>query len=190
MIHDHQTVKELAIIVLLFSFLAVGGYFDRVSKFSIVMMSSSIFFAIVAASMRVVAGLGSFAFFSDQAQWSVVIGLVCVIMAMGLSCYDKKLKYDADMAMKKKLSEMVLMASQTKRRNASTSRTISTPSTQSTGEAASEDSIEDMPKSCHNIHYYENVPTTDATMPEVHDDAVRSFHQTEEYNERHSIYTV
>jgi hypothetical protein len=65
---------------------------DRLAKFSIVSMTSTMFFAAVDSNMKVVAGIGSFLFFRDDVYWPQILGFILIFIALIIMYIDKKQK--------------------------------------------------------------------------------------------------
>ena len=84
-----------AILVALSFSLAVSKQIDRLSKFSIVQGSSTIFFGGVDACMKMVAGVGAFVFFGEEVAWPQILSFLLVGLSVLLLFYDKKLKMKA-----------------------------------------------------------------------------------------------
>ena len=67
----------------LLTFLCIGisisKLIDRVCKFSLVITTSTMFFASVDCAMKVVAGFGSIIFFNDGLSWTEIVGFVLII---------------------------------------------------------------------------------------------------------------
>ena len=87
-----------AIITLLCIALTAAKHTDRLSKFFIVSHASTMFFAFVDSNMKIVAGIGTFIFFSETVYWTDVVGFICIFISLLIACYEKKLKYEADKA--------------------------------------------------------------------------------------------
>lgn len=69
--------------------ISLSKYADRLCKFSIVHSASTLFFAVVDANMKVVAGLGSFLFFDEKIYWPQLLGFAFVVGSMVLSIFNK-----------------------------------------------------------------------------------------------------
>jgi hypothetical protein len=68
---------------------------DRLAKFTIVSMTSTMFFAAVDSNMKVVAGIGSFLFFREDVYWPQVLGFIFIFFALIVMFIDKKQKIEA-----------------------------------------------------------------------------------------------
>jgi drug/metabolite transporter (DMT)-like permease len=91
-------------IALLCLSVTVSKHADRLCKFSIVSMTSTMFFAAVDANMKVVAGIGSFLFFSDNVHWPQILGFVFIFFALIVMYLDKKHRTVAAMDKKVRMS--------------------------------------------------------------------------------------
>ena len=71
--------------------IALSKYADRLCKFSIVHAASTLFYAVVDANMKVVAGIGSFIFFNEKIFWPQILGFVMIVGSMAVSILNKYL---------------------------------------------------------------------------------------------------
>lgn len=78
-------------IVVLCVGVALSKYADRLCKFSIVHAASTLFYAVVDANMKVVAGLGSFFFFNEKIYWPQLLGFSLIVCSMLVSIMNKYL---------------------------------------------------------------------------------------------------
>lgn len=56
------------------------------------------FYAVIDSNMKIIAGIGTFVLFNENIYWPQVVGFVCIFISLCITCYDKKLKYDAEQA--------------------------------------------------------------------------------------------
>jgi drug/metabolite transporter (DMT)-like permease len=94
----HRTPSATAVITLLCVTITLAKHADRLSKFSIVSQASTMFYAIVDSNMKIIAGIGAIFLFSDTVSWPQDIGYACIFFSLLFTCYDKKVKYDLEMA--------------------------------------------------------------------------------------------
>ena len=66
---------------------------DRLCKFSIVSQANTMFFAAVDSNMKVIAGIGTFIFFSETVYWTHIVGFILIFISLVLMVMDKRNKY-------------------------------------------------------------------------------------------------
>lgn len=82
---------DTACVALLCVGIALSKYADRLCKFGIVHAASTLFFAVIDANMKVVAGLGSIFFFHEKVYWPQFLGFALIVLSMVLSVLNKHL---------------------------------------------------------------------------------------------------
>jgi hypothetical protein len=100
--------RSEAIISLLCISLVFAKHLDRQNKFFIVSQGSTMFFAIIDSNMKIVAGIGTLVFFGQKAYWTNIAGFLCIFVSLAIACYEKKVKFDAEQAMKDEKTNKVL----------------------------------------------------------------------------------
>jgi hypothetical protein len=93
----HST-RPTVIITLLCITITMAKHMDRLSKFSIVSQASTMFYAVIDSNMKIIAGIGTFVLFDESIYWPQVVGFICIFISLCITCYDKKIKYDAEQA--------------------------------------------------------------------------------------------
>lgn len=91
-----RSTSSTALITLLFCSLCLGKYIDRVSKFYILGKTSTLFFAVIDANMKILAGVGAFVLFGETIFWPKIVGFIFIALSLVLSVYEKlaKAKYN------------------------------------------------------------------------------------------------
>lgn len=84
--------KTRMIIALLSVTLCISKQIDRISKFGIVQGSNTLFFAGVDSLNKIIAGLGSFIFFSEEVTISAIFSFVMIGISVLLLYLDKRNK--------------------------------------------------------------------------------------------------
>ena len=69
--------------------LCISKHIDRLSKYGIVNASSTIFFAGIDSMMKILAGIGSFAFFGEEITWTKILGFGLIIVSVVVLYKDK-----------------------------------------------------------------------------------------------------
>ena len=72
--------------------LCFAKFFDRMCKFTVVSLKSSMFYSVVDAGMKSAAGFGSFLFFNEHADWSDGVGFGLVLLSFVPMLYGDKLE--------------------------------------------------------------------------------------------------
>lgn len=62
---------------------------DRVSKFYIIANTSTLFFAVIDANMKILAGIGAFVFFGESIFWPKIVGFILIAFSLLLSVFEK-----------------------------------------------------------------------------------------------------
>ena len=90
-----QTGDAGTMIPMVLAFIALSKFLDRTSKFSIVHSASTLFYAVVDANMKVVAGVGAFFFFGEELYWPQYLGFVLIICSLIISIFNRRLQLNA-----------------------------------------------------------------------------------------------
>jgi len=61
--------------------LCIARLIDRQCKFSLVVHTSTMFFASVDAAMKIIAGFGSIIFFNEGITWTELVGFLLIIIS-------------------------------------------------------------------------------------------------------------
>ena len=88
-----RSAYATAVVLLLCASITIFKHADRLCKFSIVSQASTMFFAAIDANMKVVAGVGTFLFFGEDAKWCQIVGFILVFFALFLMVADKRNKH-------------------------------------------------------------------------------------------------
>eukprot|EP00386_Alphamonas_edax_P006190 GDKI01020120.1.p1 GENE.GDKI01020120.1~~GDKI01020120.1.p1 ORF type:complete len:411 (-),score=28.44 GDKI01020120.1:586-1818(-) len=88
LVGSHSNVSRICIALLCFT-VTVSKHADRLAKFSIVSMASTMFYAAVDANMKVIAGIGSFIFFQSDVTWPRIVGFGCIFLSLVVMYQDK-----------------------------------------------------------------------------------------------------
>lgn len=70
-----------ALLVFICLGIALAKMMDRLCKFSLVTQTSTMFFASVDCSMKIIAGIGSLIFFNETISWQQIVGFTLIIMS-------------------------------------------------------------------------------------------------------------